>query len=1031
MSTQRAILPAADARDFDAVPTLGEADRAALFDLPQAAKAHLNSLKKPVNQLVFIASYGYFRARGKFFEPVQFCLKDLQYIAQTYHLRGVLRNLSKPKMKTMLSSFGGATASRYRAKILELTGWRQPTSADWVTAQTHAKWQARKQSGQDTLFWSMLSFFDQNHWVIPSYGRLCELVAQSYGAVEDGLLSVLGEHINDSQANALMAMLNTDEDGNTPLTLAKSLEQSEKTRKIQGAAKQLTHAQTLYDEVKPVLDQLNLTEQATHYYAHWVLKARPAQVRQLSDRRLAHLHLMAFTKYQYFKRVDHAMALILKSIQRARNTAANKAQELQLKGRSESLAAIGAVHQSQSRLAQVAQDLLGIAEDSRLSDAQKLQRIRSQLMDILLETEAVAGKSKAVAQYLEDSEDTAMLYAMLAEQAKGLHQRIGGLVRRLRFDPDTDDAPLLSALQAYQAGRPLPLAFLSKKERGTVEVDGAVCPDRLFMVLMIRFWEGIRGGTINLEEGFNYLHINRYLIDKAIWQSDRSSLLEAAQLTPWADGENTLGNLSATLSKGYTDINQSIAEGSNGYLIARPDGRYRVKTPALERGPTGYIGQRLKEEGKVAVLKILRDMEHAHPFLHLLKHQSTQKNTESDPQVMFAGLIALGCNIGVPAMADMSIGINENTLKTAVDQRFSNENLRAINQYLVDTIQALPLTRLYRVENNRLFSGSDGKKVTVNVDSVLANYAYKYYGQKRGVAVYSFVDEAQRLFHSTVISAADREAAYVLDGLMNNTSDIQRIHVTDTHGFTHALFGTAFLAGIGFAPRIKRVEEQVLSSFSAKKTLQGQGYRFLPGRLVKRQHILDQWDTMLRLVATIKLGYSSGSKIFNRLNTYSRHHPLYRALTEFGRIIKTHHILQYYQNLDLRQSIQKQLNLVELSNKFHDAVFWARGKVFHVAEQGEQEQQTLCRSIIQNAILLWNYLTLSTQALGLDDPDLKAEMFEQIRAGSVLTWGHVNFTGEYDFSKGRRAFTRFPLKRIAKLAVPEAPVKPTTDLAMG
>lgn len=1031
MSTSHRILPASAARDFDAVPTLSEADRAALFDLPQAAKAHLKTLRKPLNQLVFIASYGYFRARGKFFEPGQFRTKDLRYIAQTYHLRGVLRKLNSPELKSLLSAFGGATASRHRSKILELSSWRQPTTEDWATAQTHANWQARKQSGRDTLFWAMLSFFDQNHWVIPSYSQLCDLVVQSYGAVEDGLLTLLGEHINTSQASALMALLNTDEDGNTPLTLAKLLEQSEKTRKIQGASRQLAHAQTLYDQVKPVLDHLSLTEQATHYYAHWVLKARPAQVRQLSDRRLAHLHLMAFAKYQYFKRVDHAMTLILKSIKRARNTATNKALELQLKGRSESLAAIKVVHQSQSRLAQVAQDLLGIAEDSRLSDTQKLQKIRSQLMDILLETEAVVGKSNAVAQYLKDSEDTAMLYSMMAEQAKGLHQRIGGLVRRLRFDSDTDDAPLLSALQAYQAGKPLPLAFLSKKERGLVDVDGAVCPDRLFMVLMIRFWEGIRGGTINLEEGFNYLHINRYLIDNTTWQSERASLLEAAQLESWADGEHTLGSLSATLTKGYADINQSIAVGSNGYLIARPDGRYRVKTPPLEQGPTGYIGQRLKEEGKVAVLKILRDIEHAHPFLHLLKHHSAQKNTESDPQVLFAGLIALGCNIGVPAMADMSIGINENTLSTAVDQRFSNENLRAINQYLVDTIQALPLTRLYRVENNRLFSGSDGKKVTVSVDSVLANYSYKYYGQNRGVAVYSFVDEAQRLFHSTVISAADREAAYVLDGLMHNTSDIQRVHVTDTHGFTEALFGTAFLAGIGFAPRIKRVEEQVLSSFSTKKTLQAHGYRFLPGRLVKRQHILDQWDTMLRLVATIKLGYSSGSKIFQRLNSYSRHHPLYRALKEFGRIIKSHHIMQYYQNLDLRQSIQKQLNLVELSNKFHDAVFWARGKVFHVAEQEEQEQHTLCRSIIQNAILLWNYLTLSTQALALDDPELKTDMFEQIRAGSVLTWRHVNFTGEYDFSKGRRAFTRFPLKRIAKLAVPETPVKPTTDLAMG
>ena len=39
------------------------------------------------------------------------------------------------------------------------------------------------------------------------------------------------------------------------------------------------------------------------------------------------------------------------------------------------------------------------------------------------------------------------------------------------------------------------------------------------------------------------------------------------------------------------------------------------------------------------------------------------------------------------------------------------------------------------------------------------------------------------LFHSTVISAAERESAYVIDGLMHNDVVKSDVHSTDTHGY--------------------------------------------------------------------------------------------------------------------------------------------------------------------------------------------------------------------------------------------------------
>jgi hypothetical protein len=44
----------------------------------------------------------------------------------------------------------------------------------------------------------------------------------------------------------------------------------------------------------------------------------------------------------------------------------------------------------------------------------------------------------------------------------------------------------------------------------------------------------------------------------------------------------------------------------------------------------------------------------------------------------------------------------------------------------------------------------------------------------------------------TVISAAEREAAYVIDGLMHNEVVKSDIHSTDTHGYSEFVFGATF-----------------------------------------------------------------------------------------------------------------------------------------------------------------------------------------------------------------------------------------------
>jgi len=351
----------------------------------------------------------------------------------------------------------------------------------------------------------------------------------------------------------------------------------------------------------------------------------------------------------------------------------------------------------------------------------------------------------------------------------------------------------------------------------------------------------------------------------------------------------------------------------------------------------------------------------------------------------------------------------------SVNWYFSRKTLHDANQRIIELIHKLVLSNLFIADGDQLHSSSDGRKVNVGVESLLASYSFKYFGKDKGVSVYTFIDERQALFHSLVMSSAEREAAYVIDGLNNNDVTKINIHSTDTHGYTELIFAATHFLDISFAPRLKNIGHQCIYSFSSRKTYEKLGYKILPSRTVNQKLIENHWDDILRFMATIKLKKVSASQLFKRLSSYAKDNPLYKAIKEFGRIIKSLFILTYFDDVKLRQRIEKQLNRIELSNKFSNAVFYANNSEFKQGSQDEQNIAVACKVLIQNVIVLWNYLYLSQLLANCSDEKERAEMVSMIKEGSMINWGHINVHGEFDFKRQAVNDTPFDMRKIFSL----------------
>ena len=401
--------------------------------------------------------------------------------------------------------------------------------------------------------------------------------------------------------------------------------------------------------------------------------------------------------------------------------------------------------------------------------------------------------------------------------------------------------------------------------------------------------------------------------------------------------------------------------------------------------------------------KVLSDIRYCTEYISSFTHYN-RKNIKSSPsdESFYGAIIAMGCNIGVRKMGKITDGMTAERLEYIVRWFCSKKNIDQANRKIISLINSLPLSGIYLENQEKLNTSSDGQKFDVTIPSLHASHSPKYFGTGKGVSVYSFIDEKDRLFHNKVISASERESGFVLDGLFHNEdSTTSDTHSTDTHGYSETVFGICYLLDVQFAPRIKNYQEQLLYTFKDKsrKIYENIVYKILPAKssYINEGIIIEQWDRILRLLCTIKLKETLPSNILKRLSSYSKQNPLYKAIKEVGRIYKTIFLLKYYDEVHLRQRIEKQLNRIELSHHFAKTVFFGNNQELKYATKEEQEIAIGCRHLIQNAIILWNYLFISEKLSQITNHVELQKQINLLKNSSMMSWQHINLHGKYDF----------------------------------
>jgi len=464
--------------------------------------------------------------------------------------------------------------------------------------------------------------------------------------------------------------------------------------------------------------------------------------------------------------------------------------------------------------------------------------------------------------------------------------------------------------------------------------------------------DGLRSGEIWVRGSRRYANPASFLIRPEDWDRHRPDTL-ATTGQPHEFGER-LDRITTEIAGLLDRLDPMLAAGG-GPIRIKPDSQLQLSPLPAEILPDHVDTERDRIERRlpmVPLAEILIEVDQQTGFTEHLTHAAgATPRTEplEHTRNLYAALLAQACNFGTTRMAELS-GIGVDTLDWYTRWYLREETLRDANTAIINTHHRLPLAKAW---GGGTLSSSDGLRLPMQGKSLTARSLSRYFVDE-GITTYTHVSDQHTTFGTQIIVSTDRDATYVLDELLGNTTELAITeHSTDSHGQTLATFALFDLVGLRLSPRIAKLTQKPL--WRPHPTSHYNSWKHA-GPLLRHHAQIDvierHWDDLLRIAGSLKRGNVSAALLLTRLQAGSRQHPLAKALLEYGKLIRTTHTLRWFTDEAFRRRVGRQLNRGEALNDLRHFISFAHGEKIRHRHHEDQTMQAHCLSLVTNACIL-------------------------------------------------------------------------------
>jgi len=443
--------------------------------------------------------------------------------------------------------------------------------------------------------------------------------------------------------------------------------------------------------------------------------------------------------------------------------------------------------------------------------------------------------------------------------------------------------------------------------------------------------------------------------------------------------------------------------------IVRKKGEHRISLSPLEPKPDPENLAILKQEVNrrwwgTSLLDMLKETDLRVDFTQCLRSGTERFRMDKTilQRRLLLCLFGLGTNTGIKSMESRPADEYKELLY--IRRRFvSPEGLRQAIAKVVNATLAARLSRIWG--DTTTACASDSKQFGAWDQNLLTEYHLRYGG--RGVMVYWHVEKNATCIYSQLKRVSSSEAAYMIEGVLRHCTDMEvNRQYVDSHGQTTVAFAFCRLLGFELMPRLKDISRQKLHKVETGQVFENLDQVVAPKAI--NWELIEEWlDAMVKHAVALKLGMADAESILRRFNRNNIQHPLYKALFELGKVIKTIFLCRYLSSEEMRREVHEGLNVVESWNSTNGFIFYGKAGELATNRRENQEISLLCLHLLQASLVYIN--TLMIQGV-LGDPEwLKRMTIRDLAALSPLLTQHINPYGRFDLDMD----ARIPLEEAA------------------
>jgi TnpA family transposase len=570
-------------------------------------------------------------------------------------------------------------------------------------------------------------------------------------------------------------------------------------------------------------------------------------------------------------------------------------------------------------------------------------------------------------------------------------------------DPSKKDIELVKALnELRQAGvKELPEGFTIPGADATWKpyIDD---PDRkkafkaFQACALTRIRKGLLGGRLWVAHSASFRSRSDTLIPEEEWQRDKESLCKALGLE--VEPKAALAKQSFLLRAGTAAVEEGLEKG---LLEIDEGGSVRIpKIRALEEDPKlRHTAQAVQDLiGAVQVPDLMVQIDVLSRFSSKLLGRDAKDAQELI--ALYAALLAHGTEIDAKAAAAMIPGVPVSHVTAAMRLLETPGRLRAANDSVVAFQQKQPIVALW----------SDGTRASADM---MALDATRHLGTARtdprrrtmSTGIYTHVLGSYPIIYDQPIVLMTRQGGPAVEGVeqYNSTSE-DRIKVqllaVDTHGYTYAAMAVAKMLKFDLCPQLAGLPECKLwlpKGMEIPDALEKVAFAN-----INEKAIVDGWDDMLRLVASIMTGRVSVSWALARNGSAAAGDRLYRALDNYGRLLRSVFLCDYFSNDTFRREIHTLLNRGESVHQLQRAIYYGRVSAERGRRRDELRTISGAHVLLTNLVIAWNTTKLQEVLQRLKAAGERIEDDTVRRLGPVF-FGNINFRGTMSFSIDRYA----------------------------